>query len=45
MLKAACLLVAIAVVCASDVLELGDSNFASELADVDLALVMFYAPW
>ena len=45
MLKTLCLFVAIAVVCASDVLELGDSNFASELAGIELALVKFYAPW
>jgi len=44
-MKTLVFLIAIAVASASDVLELGDSNFASELADVDLALVKFYAPW
>lgn len=28
-----------------DVVELGDENFDSRLADMDTALVMFYAPW
>ena len=30
---------------ADDVVELGDSDFDSKLADMDTALVMFYAPW
>ena len=30
---------------ADDTFELGDSDFASKLADMDTALVMFYAPW
>lgn len=30
---------------ASSVLDLGDSDFASRLADIDMALVKFYAPW
>lgn len=30
---------------ASDVLELGDDDFDSGLADRNLALVEFYAPW
>merc|ERR1711909_232971 len=34
-----------ALVAADDVLELGDSDFDSKLADIDTALVMFYAPW
>uniref|UniRef100_A0A2P2HY11 Protein disulfide-isomerase n=1 Tax=Hirondellea gigas TaxID=1518452 RepID=A0A2P2HY11_9CRUS len=40
----ACLVVVIAAD-ASDVLELGDEDFDSKLADIDTALVMFYAPW
>jgi len=38
-------LLAAALVAADDVLELGDSDFDSKLADIDTALVMFYAPW
>ena len=30
---------------ADDVLELVDSDFDSKLADIETALVMFYAPW
>jgi len=30
---------------ADDVVDLGDSDFDSKLADMDTALVMFYAPW
>ena len=30
---------------ADDVIELGDSDFDSRLADMETALVMFYAPW
>ena len=30
---------------ADDVVELGDSDFDSKLADMETALVMFYAPW
>ena len=30
---------------ADDVVELGDSDFDSKLADMEAALVMFYAPW
>lgn len=30
---------------ASDVLELGDDDFATRLAETETALVMFYAPW
>jgi protein disulfide isomerase family A protein 3 len=45
MLKTALVFIAIAAVRASDVLELGDSDFASKLANIDLALVKFYAPW
>lgn len=37
--------VSMAIVSASDVLELGDADFDSKLADLDTALVMFYAPW
>ena len=36
---------ALAAVSADDVVELGDSDFDSKLADMDTALVMFYAPW
>merc|ERR1712240_568999 len=32
-------------VAADDVIELGDSDFDSKLADIDTALVMLYAPW
>jgi len=39
------LLAAVALVSADDVLELGDADFDSKLADIDTALVMFYAPW
>jgi len=35
----------VAAVFADDVVELGDSDFDSRLADMDTALVMFYAPW
>ena len=45
MLRTACLLVAIAAAYASDVVELGDSDFESRLAGFDIALVKFYAPW
>ena len=39
-------LVALASACAaSDVLTLTESNFESSLADKDIALVEFYAPW
>ena len=34
-----------AIALADDVLELGDSDFDSKLANIDTALVMFYAPW
>ena len=30
---------------ADDTFELGASDFDSKLADMDTALVMFYAPW
>ena len=30
---------------ADDVMQLGDSDFENKLADIDTALVMFYAPW
>ena len=30
---------------ADDVVDLGDSDFDSKLADMETALVMFYAPW
>ena len=38
-------ILAIAAVNADSVIELGDSDFDSKLADIDTALVMFYAPW
>jgi len=38
-------LLAVALVTADDVLDLGDSDFDAKLADIDTALVMFYAPW
>jgi len=31
--------------CAANFLDLGDSDFDSKLANIDTALVMFYAPW
>lgn len=37
--------VALAAVAADDVVELGDADFDSKLADMETALVMFYAPW
>ena len=30
---------------AASVLDMVDSDFDSKLADIDTALVMFYAPW
>lgn len=30
---------------ASDVLELGDDDFATRVAEAETTLVMFYAPW
>lgn len=30
---------------ASDVLELGDDDFASRVAETETTLAMFYAPW
>ena len=38
-------LLAVGLVAADGVLELGDADFDSKLADIDTALVMFYAPW
>ena len=35
----------LALASASDVLDLTDSDFSSRLADEELALVKFYAPW
>merc|ERR1719291_970961 len=32
-------------VSADSVLDLGDADFDSKLADIDTALVMFYGPW
>jgi len=39
------LVLSLASISADDVLELGDADFDSKLADIDTALVMFYAPW
>lgn len=30
---------------ASDVLDLGDDDFATRVAEAETTLVMFYAPW
>lgn len=30
---------------ASDVLELGDNDFSTTVAEAETTLVMFYAPW
>jgi len=38
-------LAALSLTDAGDVLTLTDADFDSRLADVDLALVKFYAPW
>lgn len=38
-------MIAVAAVYASDVVELGDSDFESRMAGFDIALVKFYAPW
>ena len=35
----------LALASASAVLDLVDTDFDSKLADIDTALVMFYAPW
>ena len=35
----------VALVLASDVVELGDSNLAATVADNEFVLVEFYAPW
>lgn len=45
MLKLLTSLALLAAVSASDVVELGDSNFASRMQDFELTLVKFYAPW
>jgi len=39
------LVLSLASISADDVLDLGDADFDSKLADIDTALVMFYAPW
>ena len=38
-------LLLLSVVSADSVLDLTDADFDSKLADIDTALVMFYAPW
>lgn len=45
MLKFAVAFLLLAAVFASDVVELGDGDFASTMAGYELALVKFYAPW
>jgi len=45
MIKTVLALAIVALATASDVLDLGDSDFADTLADHDIALVKFYAPW
>jgi len=44
-MKTLVLLVTLAFAAADDVFDLGDADFDSKLADMDTALVMFYAPW
>ena len=39
------LLAGLSSISADDVFDLGDSDFDSKLADMETALVMFYAPW
>jgi len=39
------LVLSLASILADDVLDLGDADFDSKLADIETALVMFYAPW
>lgn len=45
MLKLLLVTLLVAIATASDVVDLGDDNFDSRLADMETALVMFYAPW
>ncbi len=45
MMRIAVLCGLLALSLASDVVELGDSDFSSRMEDFDLALVKFYAPW
>ena len=45
MLKVWCFLVAIALASASDVLEFTDDDFEEKLAEHDIILVEFFAPW
>jgi len=45
MLRSVLSLLVVGVVTADSVLELTDADFDSKLADIDTALVMFYAPW
>lgn len=47
-LRTICLLscfVAIALSGEADVLDLGDDDFSTRVAETDTTLVMFYAPW
>ena len=45
MLQYVCVLAALALVNAGDVMQLGDSTFADRSADLSMLLVKFYAPW
>lgn len=44
-LKTLLMLALVAMVTASDVIELKDSDFESGIAEFGIALVKFYAPW
>ncbi len=45
MIKYACLLALVVLASASDVLEFNDDNFNDKVAENDIVLVEFYAPW
>lgn len=45
MWKIICTLLVLGCAAASDVLEFTDANFADSVADHDIMLVEFYAPW
>ena len=45
MLQFACLLAALALVRAGDVLQLTDADFSEKSAEHSLMVVKFYAPW
>lgn len=40
-----CLFVAVALAGEADVLDLGDDDFNTRVAETETTLVMFYAPW